>query len=219
MFRTRHQSQIRRFIISSIAICMMYNFMTFQRPAQNLRHYQAMFVNATSFISHRIFRAVKSDISIADVSPIRITLPSQFSSVLAYASHTSKRFSAVISTTRNKTAFATIRTCDFCTISTVDFLKIRILSCFGNSFITTSPTSEKVQFPNMIIFTRNKAALAAIRTCNFCIIYAIDFMKFLVRFHSVASMQYQFEKSKTIFQRKEVYHSISFGTFSSSAGA
>lgn len=204
MFRTRHQSQISRFIIGSIAIYMMYMFMTFQRSADNFRHYQTMFINTTSFVSHRMFRAIQSDISIADISPIWITFPSEFSSVLADASHTSKRLSAIISTTRDKTTFAAIRTCNFCTIYAVDFLKVRIPPYFGNSFIAASPTSERIQFPCLIVLMRNKAILAAIGTCDFCTICAVDVMKFLFRFHNRTSMPCPFRKSKTFY--KEIYH-------------
>lgn len=206
MFSLRHQSQIRRVIIGIVAICVMYTLMTFQRSTKNLRHYQAVFVNTTSFVSHRMFRAIQSDISIADISPIWITFPSEFSSALADASHTSKRLPHIIGTTRNKATFAAIRTCNFCTIYIVDFLKIRILSCFGNSVIAASPTSERIQFPRLIILMRNKATLAAIGTCDFCTICAVDIMKFLFRFHSRTSMPCPFEKSKTFF--KEIYHPL-----------
>jgi len=117
MFRIRHQSQIRRIIVGIIAICVMHQLMTLQGPAKNLRHYQAMFVNKTRLISHCIFRAIKPDTSLADLSIVWIT----FESITA--SPTSKRLQLVIIPTRNKAAFSAIWTRNFCTIYAVDLMK------------------------------------------------------------------------------------------------
>jgi len=139
MFGLRHQSQIRRVIVGSIAVYVMYQFLTFQGPTKKLCHYQAMFGNQTILASHRMFRTIKTDISISDESPVWIT--SELSIVLIITWMTSKTFQPIENPILNKANFATIGTCNFCTINAIDFMKfliglhgkINLPSVFGKS--------------------------------------------------------------------------------------
>lgn len=125
MFRLRNQHQIRRIVISLIAVCVMHQFMTFQGAAKNFCHHKAMLFNHTRLVSHKMLRAIKCDVSLAaEISPIWVA--SKSSIVLITASHTSKNLRFVVTSLRNKAAFVAIRTCDFFVISVVDFLKFRI---------------------------------------------------------------------------------------------
>ena len=114
MFSWRNQHQIRRFI-------------TFQGPAKNLCHHQTMFVNQTQLAGHRIFRAVKYNISVADSSQIWIT--STPSVTFSIASTTFKNLCLhylAVTAIRNPAAFAAIRAGDFCIVFVSDFLKFPV---------------------------------------------------------------------------------------------
>lgn len=128
MFRF-NKFKIFRTIINFISIFMMDVFIALEWSIKNLRHYETMFINFATFISHWIFWKIHFTISMRCYFS-KIWISSCFSGSQMATINTSKRkisdafFLSIVIFMRNRMNFFTIRTFNKCNIFSINNFKL-----------------------------------------------------------------------------------------------